>query len=73
MLHYDIQTRNCLMTNAPVDDLEFGLRRLFVGVAGGEIVFQFGKVCTIEVVAELMEFGHYVDICHRVFVTGKFA
>ena len=60
------------MTNAPVDDLEFGLRRLFVGVAGGEIVFQFGEVCTIEVIAELVEFGHYVDIRHRVFMTGKF-
>ena len=60
------------MTNAPVDDLEFGLRRFFVGIAGRKVIFQFGEVCAIEIVAELVKFGHYVDIRHWVFVTGKF-
>lgn len=52
--------------------LEFCLRGFFVGVADCEIVFQLCKVGAVEIIAELMEFGHYVDVCQRVFVTGQF-
>lgn len=48
--------------------LEFCLRGFFVGVADCEIVFQLCKVGAVEIVAELMEFGHYVDVCQRLFV-----
>lgn len=48
--------------------LEFCLRGFFVGVADCEIVLQLCEVCAVEIIAELMEFCHYVDVCQRLFV-----
>lgn len=56
-----------------VNNFEFRLRWFFVGVTGGKVVFQFGKVCAVEVIAKLVEFSHYVDVCQWVFVTGELA
>ena len=56
-----------------INNLQLCLRRFLVGVAGGEVVLQLSEVCAVEVIAELMEFGHHVDVCQRVFVAGEFS
>lgn len=72
-----ISLRRCgnaiILYNCSVYYLQFCLRGFFVGIAGGEVVFQFGEVGAVKIIAELMELCHNIYVCQRIFVACQFS